>query len=79
MKACFQIAECSFAFAKILQKSEIAKRFATFFILSPIFSCEIKIFIVSLQMQSCTRQFESKLSLRPFAFTLHLDGFALGR
>jgi len=44
MKACFQIAECSFAFAKILQKLEIAKRFATFFILSPIFSCEIKIF-----------------------------------
>ena len=47
MKACFQIAECSFAFAKILQKSEITKRIATFFILSPIFSCEIKIFIVS--------------------------------
>ena len=42
MKACFQIAECSFAFAKILQKSEITKRIATFFILSPIFSCEIK-------------------------------------
>ena len=49
MKACFQIAECSFASAKILQKSEITKRFATFFILSPIFSCEIKIFVVSLQ------------------------------
>jgi hypothetical protein len=32
-----------------------------------------------LQKQSCTRQFESKLSLRSFAFTLHLDGFALGR
>ena len=49
MKACFQIAECSFASAKILQKSEITKRFAIFFILSPIFSCKIKIFIVSLQ------------------------------
>ncbi len=49
MKACFQIAECSFASAKILQKSEITKRFAIFFILSPIFSCEIKIFVVSLQ------------------------------
>ena len=49
MKACFQIAECSFASAKILQKSEITKRIATFFILSPHFSCEIKIFIVSLQ------------------------------
>ena len=49
MKACFQIAECSFAIAKILQKSEITKRIATFFISSPIFSCEIKIFIVSLQ------------------------------
>ena len=42
MKACFQIAECSFAFAKILQKSEIAKRFATFFILSPIFLAKSK-------------------------------------
>ena len=37
MKACFQIAECSFASAKILQKSEITKRFAIFFILSPHF------------------------------------------
>ena len=44
MEACFQIAECSFAFAKILQKEEITKRIVTFFILSPIFSCEIKIF-----------------------------------
>ena len=42
MKACFQIAECSFAFAKILQKSEIAKRFATFFILSPFFLAKSK-------------------------------------
>ena len=49
MKACFQIDECNFASAKILQKSEITKRFAIFFILSPIFSCEIKIFVVSLQ------------------------------
>ena len=49
MKACFQFAECSFASAKILQKSEITKRFATFFKLSPIFSCEIKISVVSLQ------------------------------
>ena len=32
-----------------MQKLEITKRFATFFILSPIFSCEIKIFVVSLQ------------------------------
>ena len=55
MKACFQIAECSFAFAKILQKSEITKRIATFFILSPIFSCEIKIFIVSLQKELVER------------------------
>ena len=44
MKACFQIAECSFAFAKILQKKEITKRIATFLILSPVFACEIKIF-----------------------------------
>ena len=51
MKACFQIAECSFASAKILQKSEITKRFAIFFILSPIFSCEIKIFVVSVQKE----------------------------
>ena len=36
------------------------------------------IFAVSLQKQSCTRQFESKLSLRSFAFTLHSDRFALG-
>ena len=56
MKACFQIAECSFASAKILQKSEITKRFATFFILSPIFSCEIKIFVVSLQKDSVTKR-----------------------
>ena len=49
MKTCFQIAECNFASAKILQKSEITKRFAIFFILSPIFSCKIKIFVVSLQ------------------------------
>ena len=56
MKACFQIAECSFASAKILQKSEITKRIATFFILSPIFSCEIKIFVVSLQKDSVTKR-----------------------
>ena len=56
MKACFQIAECSFASAKILQKSEITKRFAIFFILSPIFSCEIKIFVVSLQKDSVTKR-----------------------
>ena len=37
MKACFQIAECSFAFAKILQKSEITKRIATFFYTIPHF------------------------------------------
>ena len=37
MKACFQIAECSFAFAKILQKSEITKRIATFFYIIPHF------------------------------------------
>ena len=55
MKACFQIDECNFASAKILQKSEITKRFATFFILSPIFSCEIKIFIVSLQKEFAER------------------------
>ena len=55
MKACFQIAECSFASAKILQKSEITKRFAIFFILSPIFSCKIKIFIVSLQKEFMER------------------------
>ena len=55
MKACFQIAECSFASAKILQKSEITKRFAIFFILSPIFSCEIKIFVVSLQKECVER------------------------
>lgn len=56
MKTCFQITECSFASAKILQKSEITKRFAIFFILSPIFSCEIKIFIVSLQKDLVTKR-----------------------
>lgn len=56
MKTCFQIAECSFASAKILQKSEITKRFAIFFILSPIFSCKIKIFIVSLQKDLVTKR-----------------------
>ena len=40
---------------QILQKSEITKRFATFFILSSIFSCEIKIFIVSLQKEFVER------------------------
>ena len=56
MKACFQIAKCNFASAKILQKSEITKRFAIFFILSPIFSCEIKIFTVSLQKDLVTKR-----------------------
>ena len=37
MKACFQIAECSFASAKILQKSEITKRFAIFLYYPPFF------------------------------------------
>ena len=37
MKACLQIAECSFASAKILQKSEITKSFATFFYIIPHF------------------------------------------
>lgn len=37
MKTCFQIAECSFASAKILQKSEITKRFAIFFYIIPHF------------------------------------------
>ena len=60
MKACFQIAECSFASAKILQKSKITKRFAIFFILSPIFSCKIKIFIVSLQKNSVTISYKKK-------------------
>ena len=44
MKACFQIDECNFVSAKILQKKEITKRIATFFILSPVFACVIKIF-----------------------------------
>ena len=55
MKACFQNCRMQFAFAKILQKSEITKRIATFFILSPIFSCEIKIFVVSLQKEFVER------------------------
>jgi len=29
--------------------------------------------IVSLQKKSCTQQFESKLSLRSFAFSLHQE------
>ena len=37
MKACFQIAECSFASAKILQKSEITKRITTFLYYPPFF------------------------------------------
>ena len=37
MKACFQIAKCNFASAKILQKSEITKRIATFFYTMPHF------------------------------------------
>ena len=40
---------------QMLQKSKITKRFATFFILSPIFSCEIKIFVVSLQKEFVER------------------------
>ena len=55
MKACFQIAECSFVSAKILQKKEITKRIATFLILSPVFACEIKIFVVSLQKEFAER------------------------
>ena len=39
----------------MLQKSKITKRFATFFILSLIFSCEIKIFVVSLQKEFAER------------------------
>ena len=63
MKACFQIAECSFASAKILQKSEITKRFATFFILSPHFSCEIKIFVVSLHKEFVERWMARKKAI----------------
>ena len=37
MKACFQIAKCNFASAKILQKSEITKRFAIFYIIPHFF------------------------------------------
>ncbi len=53
MKACFQIAECSFVSAKILQKKEITKRIATFFILSLVFFLRnqnilLKIFGVSI-------------------------------
>ena len=42
MKACFQIAECSFASAKILQKSEITKRFAIFLYYPPFFLAKSK-------------------------------------
>ena len=44
MKACFQIDECNFVSAKILQKKEITKRIATFLILSPVFFFFFKIF-----------------------------------
>ena len=33
--------------------------------------CKKLLFVVSLQKKSSTRQFESKLSLRSFAFSLH--------
>ena len=33
--------------------------------------CKKLLFVVSLQKKTCTRQFESKLSLRSFAFSLH--------
>ena len=42
MKACFQIAECSFASAKILQKSEITKRITTFLYYPPFFLAKSK-------------------------------------
>lgn len=61
MKTCFQITECSFASAKILEKSEITKRIATFFILSPIFSCEIKISVVSLQNEDEAKRWNRKV------------------
>ena len=32
--------------------------------------CKKLLFVVSLQKKTCTRQFESKLSLRSFAFSL---------
>ena len=56
MKAAFKLPSA----ALLLQKSEITKRFATFFILSPIFSCEIKIFIVSLQKECAERIYRKK-------------------
>ena len=54
MKACFQIAECSFASAKILQKSEITKRFAIFYIIPHFF----------LQNQNIHRIFAERFSYK---------------
>ena len=71
--------------AKVLQKSDYAKIWRLYFsFLSVIFLNEnedntkktlfltiIRSFLLSLQKISCTRQFESKLSLRSLAVSLH--------
>ncbi|MFW5622458.1 MAG: hypothetical protein ACOCM1_05445, partial [Segatella copri] len=43
-----------------------------FFAFLPPFSLHFQRFIVPLHKKSCTRQIESKLSLRSFAFSLHI-------
>ena len=71
--------------AKVLQKSDYANRWRLYFsFLSVIFLNEnedntkktlfltiIRSFLLSLQKISCARQFESKLSLRSLAVSLH--------
>ena len=71
--------------AKVLQKSDYANRWRLYFsFLSVIFFTEnedntkktlfltiIRSFLLSLQKISCARQFESKLSLRSLAVSLH--------
>ena len=43
----------------------------SFFACEPLWTCLVRRYFPSLQKISCTRQFESKLSLRSFALSLH--------
>ena len=56
MKTCFQITECNFASAKILQKSEITKRFATFFYYPSFFLVKSKYSSYIYRMKKRTKR-----------------------
>ena len=56
MKTCFQITECNFASAKILQKSEITKRFATFLNYPPFFLVKSKYSSYIYRMKKKTKR-----------------------